>query len=53
MKIRLIQGKSCQVQGLAAHKQIRHPDGRATTVPVHGGCDVSPSSFAGLSETSA
>ena len=25
-----------------SHKQFRHPDGRRTTVPVHGGRDVSP-----------
>ncbi|WP_419164345.1 type II toxin-antitoxin system HicA family toxin [Candidatus Palauibacter sp.] len=25
-----------------SHKRFRHPDGRATTVPVHGGRDVSP-----------
>ncbi|MCY4375235.1 MAG: type II toxin-antitoxin system HicA family toxin [Spirochaetaceae bacterium] len=25
-----------------SHKQSRHPDGRATTVPVHRGRDVSP-----------
>ena len=25
-----------------SHKQFRHADGRATTVPVHGGRDVSP-----------
>ncbi len=25
-----------------SHKQFRHPDGRATTVPFHKGRDVSP-----------
>jgi predicted RNA binding protein YcfA (HicA-like mRNA interferase family) len=25
-----------------SHKQFRHPDGRSTTVPVHGGRDISP-----------
>ena len=25
-----------------SHKQFRHPDGRATTVPDHGGRDISP-----------
>ncbi len=25
-----------------SHKQFRHPDGRATTVPVHGGRDIAP-----------
>ena len=25
-----------------SHKQYRHPDGRGTTVPIHGGRDISP-----------
>jgi len=25
-----------------SHKQFRHPDGRATTVPFHKGQDISP-----------
>lgn len=25
-----------------SHKQFRHPDGRSTTVPVHGGRDIAP-----------
>jgi predicted RNA binding protein YcfA (HicA-like mRNA interferase family) len=25
-----------------SHKQFRHPDGRSTTVPVHGSRDISP-----------
>ena len=25
-----------------SHKQFRHPDGRATTVPFHEGRDISP-----------
>ena len=25
-----------------SHKQFRHPDGRATTVPFHQGQDISP-----------
>ena len=25
-----------------SHKQYRHPDGRATTVPFHGGRDIAP-----------
>ncbi len=25
-----------------SHKQLRHPDGRSTTVPFHAGRDVSP-----------
>ncbi|MFZ2362579.1 MAG: type II toxin-antitoxin system HicA family toxin [Anaerolineae bacterium] len=31
-----------EVRQRGAHKQFRHPDGRATTVPVHGGRDISP-----------
>ena len=25
-----------------SHRQYRHPDGRGTTVPFHGGRDISP-----------
>lgn len=25
-----------------SHQQFRHPDGRATTIPVHGSRDLSP-----------
>jgi predicted RNA binding protein YcfA (HicA-like mRNA interferase family) len=25
-----------------SHKQVRHPDGRRTTVPVHGGRGIAP-----------
>ena len=25
-----------------SHKQLRHPDGRITTVPMHSGRDISP-----------
>lgn len=25
-----------------SHKQFRHPDGRATTLPFHAGRDISP-----------
>jgi predicted RNA binding protein YcfA (HicA-like mRNA interferase family) len=25
-----------------SHKQFRHPDGRSTTVPFHGGRDIAP-----------
>lgn len=25
-----------------SHKQFRHPDGRATTVPMHAGRDIAP-----------
>jgi predicted RNA binding protein YcfA (HicA-like mRNA interferase family) len=31
------------VRQRGAHMQFRHPDGRATTVPDHGGRDISPS----------
>jgi len=31
-----------EVRQRGSHKQFRHPDGRGTTVPVHGGRDVSP-----------
>lgn len=31
-----------EVRQRGAHKQFRHLDGRATTVPVHGGRDISP-----------
>lgn len=31
-----------EVRQRGSHKQYRHPDGRATTVPFHAGRDVSP-----------
>lgn len=31
-----------EVRQRGSHKQFRNPDGRATTVPVHGGRDISP-----------
>ncbi|MCY3883623.1 MAG: type II toxin-antitoxin system HicA family toxin [Gammaproteobacteria bacterium] len=31
-----------KVRQSGSHKQFRHADGRATTVPVHRGRDVSP-----------
>jgi len=31
-----------QVRQRGSHKQFRHPDGRATTVPFHKGRDISP-----------
>ena len=31
-----------EVRQRGSHKQFRHPDGRRTTVPVHGGRDLSP-----------
>ncbi|HCM52334.1 TPA: hypothetical protein DIS56_04405 [Candidatus Saccharibacteria bacterium] len=30
------------VRQRGSHQQFRHPDGRATTVPVHGSRDISP-----------
>ncbi|MBU2601752.1 MAG: type II toxin-antitoxin system HicA family toxin [Actinobacteria bacterium] len=30
------------VRQRGSHKQLRHPDGRSTTVPFHAGRDVSP-----------
>ena len=31
-----------EVRQRGSHKQFRNPDGRATTVPDHGGRDISP-----------
>jgi predicted RNA binding protein YcfA (HicA-like mRNA interferase family) len=31
-----------EVRQRGSHKQFRHADGRRTTVPVHGGRDISP-----------
>jgi predicted RNA binding protein YcfA (HicA-like mRNA interferase family) len=31
-----------EVRQRGSHKQFRHSDGRATTVPVHPGRDISP-----------
>ena len=31
-----------EVRQRGSHKQFRHPGGRRTTVPVHGGRDLSP-----------
>ncbi|MBP7687223.1 MAG: type II toxin-antitoxin system HicA family toxin [Thermoflexales bacterium] len=31
-----------EVRQRGSHKQFRHPDGRCTTVPVHGSRDISP-----------
>jgi predicted RNA binding protein YcfA (HicA-like mRNA interferase family) len=31
-----------EVRQRGSHKQFRHPDGRVTTVPVHGARDLSP-----------
>ena len=31
-----------EVRQRGSHQQLRHSDGRCTTVPCHAGCDVSP-----------
>ncbi len=31
-----------EIRQRGSHKQFRHPDGRQTTVPFHGGRDISP-----------
>lgn len=31
-----------EVRQRGSHKQLRHPDGRTTTVPFHAGRDISP-----------
>ena len=31
-----------EVRQRGSHKQFRHPDGRATTVPFHTGRDIAP-----------
>lgn len=31
-----------EVRQRGSHKQFRHADGRRTTVPMHGGRDISP-----------
>ena len=31
-----------EVRQRGSHKQFRHSDGRVTTVPFHGGRDISP-----------
>ncbi len=31
-----------EIRQRGSHKQFRHPDGRATTVPFHQGRDISP-----------
>ena len=34
-----------EVRQRGSHKRFRHPDGRSTTVPVHGGATFRPSSY--------
>ena len=31
-----------QIRQRGSHRQFRHPDGRQTTIPDHGGRDLSP-----------
>ena len=31
-----------EVRSRGSHRQLRHPDGRCTTVPFHAGRDLSP-----------
>jgi predicted RNA binding protein YcfA (HicA-like mRNA interferase family) len=41
--VALLQGLGfTEVRQKGSHKQFRHPDGRGTTVPFHGGRDISP-----------
>lgn len=41
--VRLLEAKGfVEVRQRGSHKQFRHPDGRATTVPYHTGRDVAP-----------
>jgi predicted RNA binding protein YcfA (HicA-like mRNA interferase family) len=39
----LVKNGFIRVRQRGSHMQFRHPDGRATTVPDHGGRDISPS----------
>ena len=41
--IQILQGLGFeQVRQRGSHVRLRHVDGRVTTVPVHGGRDISP-----------
>ena len=41
--VALLQGLGfAEVRQRGSHKQLRHPDGRGTTVPFHQGRDISP-----------
>lgn len=31
-----------EIRQRGSHKQLRHPDGRVTTVPMHAGRDIAP-----------
>jgi predicted RNA binding protein YcfA (HicA-like mRNA interferase family) len=39
---RLVKLGFVEVRQRGSHKQFRHADGRATTVPVHPGRDIAP-----------
>jgi predicted RNA binding protein YcfA (HicA-like mRNA interferase family) len=39
---RLLRLGFVEVRQRGSHKQFRHADGRATTVPMHAGRDISP-----------
>ena len=41
--VALLEGHGfVEVRQRGSHKQFRHPDGRTTTVPFHGGRDIAP-----------
>jgi predicted RNA binding protein YcfA (HicA-like mRNA interferase family) len=41
--VALLEGLGfAEVRQKGSHKQFRHADGRGTTVPLHGGRDISP-----------
>ena len=41
--VAILRSLGCvEVRQRGSHKQFRHPDGRATTVPFHEGRDISP-----------
>lgn len=41
--VALLEGLGfAEVRQKGSHKQFRHADGRGTTVPFHGGRDISP-----------
>ena len=42
---RLVRLGFLEARQRGSHKQFRHPDGRATTVPFHAGRDISPTLF--------
>jgi predicted RNA binding protein YcfA (HicA-like mRNA interferase family)/predicted XRE-type DNA-binding protein len=51
--VALLQGLGfAEVRQKGSHKQFRHADGRGTTVPFHGGRDISPRCCGRLRRTS-